>query len=109
MMQSDARRPAPQPLQGNQHLNPTPYARNHTLETLNPYPMRHTLETLNPYPMRHTLETLNPYPMRQVVSRLKGLIDSLEAEHSDCAIVFFSHADTVQVRYPKPQTLNPKP
>jgi len=32
-----------------------------------------------------------------VVKRLKSLIDALEKEHSDAAVVFFSHADTIQI------------
>ena len=35
--------------------------------------------------------------VEQVVTRLKSLIDSLEEEYEDAAIVFFSHADTVQI------------
>ena len=35
--------------------------------------------------------------VEQVVSRLDALLSSVEAEYEDAAIVFFSHADTVQI------------
>jgi len=35
--------------------------------------------------------------VEQVVTRLQSLITAMEGEHEDAAIVFFSHADTVQI------------